>query len=458
MKIAILSDLHLGYAWGTERQEDSFRQAREALQKASSSDLILIAGDIFDSRIPKQEVLSKAMHLFSKLKFKESEVNLIEIKNRKKLPNIRNIEIPIVGIYGTHERRGRNMTNPVHLLEEAGFLVQLHKQVAVFDLDGEKVAIHGISGVPEILAKKVIFEEANLKPEKDALNILILHQSFKEFMYYDELHPALSMNDLPSGFDLIVNGHIHWSNKKKIGESIFLIPGSTITTQIRKTESQIPKEAFFFNTKTKTLSSEQLKSTRKVVYREIDCTNLNNLEIKEKILKELEKIGKNEKRPLVRIKLIGETKETGSNLNFSEILSQYKDDLILTIKNNLESKEQREQMKFVREILDKNLSIDEIGLEILDENARKCKLGINAIEIYDLLKNNQLEEVENILIDSEKKPLEKVSSKETSKRSFIKNKTKKEENIMGKSPEIIDNTESWKQNKLKEKVLQKTLF
>lgn len=434
MKIAILSDLHLGYAWGTERQEDSFKQAKEALQKASDSDLILIAGDIFDSRIPKQEVLSKAIRLFSKLKFKESDVNLIEIKNREKLPDVRNTEIPIVAIYGTHERRGRKMINPVHLLEESGFLLHLHKQVAIFDLNGEKVAIHGISGVPEILAKKVIFEEANLKPEKDAVNILVLHQSFKEFMYSDELHPGLSVKDLPKNFDMFVNGHIHWSNKKKIGESIFLIPGSTITTQIRKTESRIPKEVFFFNTKTKTLSSDQLKSTRKVIYREIDCKNLNNFDIKEKILKELGKIEKHEKKSLVRIKLAGETKEIDSNLNFSEILDQYKNDLILTIKNNLKSKEQIDQMKFVREILDKNLSIDEIGLKILNENAKKSKLSIDAIEIYDLLKNNQLEEVENTLMNSEKNLFrKKVSSKNEIETSL-------------------------KPNKLKEKVAQKTLF
>ena len=34
MRIAVISDLHLGFAWSTERQEDSFRNAREAFSKA----------------------------------------------------------------------------------------------------------------------------------------------------------------------------------------------------------------------------------------------------------------------------------------------------------------------------------------------------------------------------------------------------------------------------------------
>lgn len=62
MKIAILSDFHLGYA---RFYQDSFVQAERALDAASGADLILLAGDIFDARMPKQEVFARAFDLFT---------------------------------------------------------------------------------------------------------------------------------------------------------------------------------------------------------------------------------------------------------------------------------------------------------------------------------------------------------------------------------------------------------
>ena len=38
LKIAVISDLHLGSKWGTEREEDPFDQAREAFERAVALD------------------------------------------------------------------------------------------------------------------------------------------------------------------------------------------------------------------------------------------------------------------------------------------------------------------------------------------------------------------------------------------------------------------------------------
>ncbi|MCK4884124.1 MAG: metallophosphoesterase, partial [Candidatus Diapherotrites archaeon] len=66
MKIAIISDCHFGVFFGTERENDSFEQAREALFNAIElgADAILLPGDIFDSKIPRPEVMAKAMDIF----------------------------------------------------------------------------------------------------------------------------------------------------------------------------------------------------------------------------------------------------------------------------------------------------------------------------------------------------------------------------------------------------------
>ena len=57
--------------------------------------------------------------------------------------------IPIVSIHGTHERRSKTMVNPLHNLEHSGLLIHLDCSTIVFQINGEKVAVHGMSGVSE---------------------------------------------------------------------------------------------------------------------------------------------------------------------------------------------------------------------------------------------------------------------------------------------------------------------
>lgn len=413
MKIAILSDFHFGYAWGTERQEDSFIQAREALHKAAKANLILIAGDIFNARTPKQEIMAETLKLFSKLKFsgRESEAVLVDVKGSKSsIHESTRLGIPIVAIPGTHEKRGKNLANPVKLLEEAGYLIHLDDGTAIFELDGEKVAVSGISGVPEIYIRDKI-KELNLKPVKDMLNILLIHQSIKDFVYMDAENPTLTKGDLPKGFDLIVNGHIHWYDETTIGDSILLITGSTITTQVRKTESKIPKKIFFYDTKTRKITSEDLETPRGVFYIEIDASGKNRKDIKQEVLEKLNKIkGDFKRKPLVRVRVIGETQE---NLNFLDIIDQYKSKFILGIKNDAQSREQKEKLKTVQDILEKEIPIDELGIKILQENANEGRLSINVSDIFELLSTGQLEEAEKELLKKpSKKPLKKKAKVE----------------------------------------------
>jgi len=64
MQISILSDFHFGYGWNTRLEDDSFQNAKEALSKCLDSDLILIAGDIFDSRNPRTETWAKTLKVY----------------------------------------------------------------------------------------------------------------------------------------------------------------------------------------------------------------------------------------------------------------------------------------------------------------------------------------------------------------------------------------------------------
>ncbi len=62
MKIAIVSDLHLGYDLF---REDAFNQAKQALDMAYElSDMLLVPGDVFDVHYPRPDVIAEAVNLF----------------------------------------------------------------------------------------------------------------------------------------------------------------------------------------------------------------------------------------------------------------------------------------------------------------------------------------------------------------------------------------------------------
>src|SRR3990170_1659216 len=129
MKIAILSDFHFGHAYNSELENDSFDNAEEAMEKALDSDLILIAGDMFDSRLPKTSTWARAIKVLVKPLLKESKgVSLVSCTKELKEISQRTLRhIPVVAIHGTHERRGRGEINTIEALENAGILIHLHQ-------------------------------------------------------------------------------------------------------------------------------------------------------------------------------------------------------------------------------------------------------------------------------------------------------------------------------------------
>ncbi len=346
MKLAVMSDFHLGYAYNTERREDSFIQAEEALQKAVelNADAILIAGDIFDSRIPSQDVLGRAISIFRK------------------------IRTPIIAIHGTHERRGKGLTNSVQLLEKAGLLKHVHCDTTILEIGTEKLALHGISGVPDDYAR-IVLEKFNPEPVQGALNILMLHQSIEPFLYTGQGKSTLKLTDLPKSFDLIVSGHVHWTEEKEYGNGKFIIPGSTVLTQMRKIEMEKPKGFYIFENKN--LKFVPLETPRKFIYKALDFDNAKTSEVSDKVKSELSAIQGGDKKPLVRLILTGTLEQgfTAEDIQLGEIECQFRDKLILRLdKSRLGSKEILERREILERLKQKQLSVDELGLELLKKH------------------------------------------------------------------------------------------
>ncbi|MCD4739881.1 DNA repair exonuclease [archaeon] len=397
MRLAVISDPHLGYAWGSERQEDPFNQAKEAFEKAiESADLILLPGDLFDTRVPKQEIMEKAMRLLSMaLDAKGSSIKTIDSFNVSEPSDYTLGGIPVVAIHGNHERRGSMLVNPVETLAAGGLLIHLHLGAIVFEKDGKRVAIHGMSAVPEPQAKDALIAW-NPKPIEGAYNILVLHQSFKE-MLYEEI-AFLEYSDLPKGFDLYVNGHIHWSSVEEKDGKRVLHPGSTVITQMKRREAEEPKGFYFLDTDSGAIDFVALERQRPFFFREVTYENGSPLKIVEEVTGLLDLIPESDPKPQVKLKLKGSL-QMGTVLDVKQITDKFKDRMLLAVDDELGTEDFKKKIASLRELHKEKASVLELGMDILKQNLSEAKYeGVLAENIMPILEEGDSDKALEIVM------------------------------------------------------------
>jgi len=408
MKIAILSDLHFGFASSSESEEDSFENANEAMEKCLDADLILIPGDLFDTRIPKTSVWAKAIKILVKPLLKESS-GLTVLNSDKELKDISKRclkHIPIVALHGTHERRSKEEVNVIEALEHAGILIHLHCNTMVLEKNGKKVAIHGMSGVPERFAKDVL-NRWNPQPVKDCFNILMLHQSVDPYVYSPLEPPTISLSNLPKGFDMIIDGHMHSHGQEKIGDTILVFPGSTVITQMEKNEAGAEKGVYLvdLNEEVK-IEFKPLEKNRKFFYEEVGVENYKEwIEMKlDEILKE-----NFEKKPIVKIKIRGKELEVQEE-ELRNIERKFSGKALVVFSKELEKEEIMQKVEFLRSLREERRSVEEIGVEILKRNLDQLGFdpSFDYEQLLDLLSENQAEKIFNLLTGEQKTLLENL--------------------------------------------------
>lgn len=405
LKVVIISDTHLGFAWGEERQEDSFSNLEQAFSLAAKQepDLILLAGDIFHDRIPRQEILGRAIELFSKFskKLKSRPFCVKAVKDGQAF-EVKNSIPPIIAIWGTHERRHADSTNPLHLLEKAGLIALLHAESILLEVNSDRIGIHGLSGVPEQIARDAL-RAWEPEPFEGVTNILMLHQNFKEIM--PPVDYCLEFSDLPEGFDLTVLGHIHNTQIKKhpLNKMPILVAGSTVSTQLQKIESEVKKGFYIAEAGRHSINLKFMPlETRPFFYESIDATNLKPAEVSIKII-ELAKayMPKNfSQKPVIRVKVDGVLPENFSPSDFDSVslAKEFSDRLILSIdKSKLVSQQLAAQSKLLQELKASRLSIDQIGIEILGRSLKE-KCDIKKLEsIFSALVAGDMENAEAMI-------------------------------------------------------------
>lgn len=385
LKVAIISDPHLGAKWGSPREQDSFIQFREAIERSLElgAQLIILLGDIFDTRIPRQEVWAQALRILSlPLAQGKSEADLERAidKSPDEISPVALHGIPVVAIHGNHERRTRGLTNPVEALEAAGLLIHLHHSTLIFKTPNARLAIHGMSSVPEQHAQRVL-SAWNPKPVDGAINIFALHQSVGKFVFSGEESPTLDIPDLPPGFSLYLCGHIHYRNEASAQGRPLIFPGSTERTQLIKIEADTPK-GFYIVDIGDGLSHEfvELKSQRDFFYEEMrfDGVTISDLNrsVREKVQELLCLQRKNpEKLPLIRLRLMGTLAKEASRSEFDEkaISDEFGREAILVVgKADLQAPGLGEKVQMLRDLRERRMSMDETAMALLEDSLREA--------------------------------------------------------------------------------------
>jgi putative phosphoesterase len=349
MRIAIISDTHFGYS---RFEEDAFRQAESAfLDAAEKADLIICAGDIFDSKIPKLETINRAAEILKK------------------------VSKPIYAIHGNHERRSKGMINAPQLLATMGLLKYIHNEVACFEKDSERVCLYGLGNMPDEYIKtaiEMLIERHN--PRNDAINMLIIHQSIRDLVPTEGCLTLEELDELP--FDVIINGHIHGATIKMNGK--LLIPGSTVVTQLKKEETT-PKCYILYDTKTKTAETIDIKA-RPFFYEELEFNGEKISEIKAAVEAKISELKKKAEKPIIKIKIKGRSEACVGINDF--VFAENED---IYIENELVGAGLKEKLERIKNLKSDGLTIKNRGEKLLIEKTTGKIKMFDPIEMLDYL-------------------------------------------------------------------------
>lgn len=412
MKIVFLSDFHLGFSQ-QGRETEAFNNAMAAVKTAikEKPDAIVFTGDLFHKDVPEQETLLEAFRVLSLPHSEKSKATVIEKETNLGKIEIECNGIPFIAIHGTHEFRGKDFANVLEVLESAGFIVYVHAAQATFRKHRETVVFHGLGGVPEKKARDALKQWDPL-PEPTAFNILLLHQSLKEFLPFDdEMIATISITDLPKGFDLIVNGHLHWNSEFNEAGRHVIIPGSTVITQMKRLESKKKKGFYVLDTKKKSIVFREIPNQRPFYYKKIEFSGASVERVMTKVGGEINRLiagttGK--QHPLIKLKLSGTLAKgfSASDLDFRSIEESFKGKAVVSIASDFREESFKKKIKELGRLQEQRKSISELGLEILEKNLEETdfKDAFDARRVFELLKKNEIEKALEIIasLESEK--------------------------------------------------------
>lgn len=237
MKIGIISDTHIGLARDSFRAE-VIKNYRNAIQMLKDSDIIIHGGDIFDKNDVRVDVFSEFLEPISEM------------------------ELRMFYILGNHDIMRTNLITDIDRFRSIKsvrdiFLGKLSDD-GIRYYQEENVVIYGIDYDEYDAHSKI--EMLNRKLDRSKINILVIHQDIKR-NGFDGLDPDYLLR---TGFDIIVDGHIH---SREFIQNKLLIAGSTSITRFDRDDFARDKAVYIYDTETRTLKEIPIPNqTRGVSY------------------------------------------------------------------------------------------------------------------------------------------------------------------------------------------------
>jgi DNA repair exonuclease SbcCD nuclease subunit len=295
MKFAHLGDCHLGGWRFPELQELSIQSFRKALDISIKEqvDIVLIAGDLFDSPYPSIDILKQTFKEFKKLY---------------------DAKIPCFIIAGSHDYSVSGKTF-LDVLEHAGFCKNVFQceekdeKIILQPTIHENYAIYGFPGKKSSLEISEL-KKIQLQDTPGFFKILMLHTALTEAIGTLPIN-SISINELPKS-DYIALSHLHIDfTEKNAAYSGPLFPNNFEELEELKSGQFYIIEVGDF------IKKEKIKlNLKEIISIEIEIEN--TLTATDKIIEELKK--KNLEDKIVLLKLHGNLK-TGkpSDIRFQEI-------------------------------------------------------------------------------------------------------------------------------------------
>ena len=328
MKIAVISDLHLGFRqYGSlEREIDFYNQFLKVCNEINKQapEMVIIAGDLFDKPNPSPSAINAYKKGIRSLK---AETICVIKGNHTML--LRDNHYAIDDFFGEDEFEG------YYFLDDSS-------------ISKENIIVDGITYRPNSNIKEFLEIQENFAEHrnKDTYNILVVHQSFKEFCGFTG--EELSIEDiyyLP--YDVVICGHIHSRFHTKLQSGTWFIqPGSIerMNTTEALDEQKNGKGFYLIDTDDNSVSFFEIKCEREFLLGEIILKEEKDIE---KHLDDIEKITtKTKLAPIISytyknyVKNIAQVREkigqVQSNvlLNKSNIHDETEEEIVLEITDN----------------------------------------------------------------------------------------------------------------------------
>ena len=279
MKIAVISDLHLGFRQysSIEREEDFYNQLFMVRDKINEEDvdMVIIAGDLFDKPNPSPAAINAYREGIGDL-----NVDIIVAIQGNHTMILRDNHYSIDEFFGEDEICGYYLlqddtfTTDLFALESDGLLYRKYKDSRII-VDG--ITYRGNSKIDEFLEVQKKLAEKEYKGVK--IRILVVHQSFKEYCGFTG--EELSIKDLDlKPYDYVICGHIHSRCDDIIEDTCFIQPGSIerMNTTEALDEMENGKGFYLIDTEKNDVSFHQVDCPRKFLLGEIDISSREDLE------------------------------------------------------------------------------------------------------------------------------------------------------------------------------------